>query len=297
MWTECTVYVVCNNHQIRVVIPDDAHDARHCIRTECVAGRITGIGDKEGLDFRAFQAVYVFVAVLPEVHPFVIHAVGMYFGHSKLVAAELWDFNIGGKGRNHEDDAVPFVQQEVFLQGVEDVAHGGCSTFGGKQVIGTPGRTVVAHLLRKVILHKDFCKMKDAVGHGILVAYNAFGPFVYKAVGVGGMLHQQVVVGLFQQFGARYVIVLFQEGFEAGGNAFFFGDACNSLGQIHDAAALFQAEASQQEEGFAWSGCNPVGVAAPCVQHGTGGFLQTLVCHVYQAVLQFERTDRFHFLF
>ena len=127
MWTECTVYVVCNNHQIRVVIPDDAHDARHCIRTECVAGRITGIGDKEGLDFRAFQAVYVFVAVLPEVHPFVIHAVGMYFGHSKLVAAELWDFNIGGKGRNHEDDAVPFVQQEVFLQGVEDVAHGGCS--------------------------------------------------------------------------------------------------------------------------------------------------------------------------
>ena len=38
--------------------------------------------------------------------PFVIHAVGMYFGHSKLVAAELWDFNIGGKGRNHEDDAV-----------------------------------------------------------------------------------------------------------------------------------------------------------------------------------------------
>ena len=87
--------------------------------------------------------------------------------------------------------------------------------------------------------------MKDAVGHGILVAYNAFGPFVYKAVGVGGMLHQQVVVGLFQQFGARYVIVLFQEGFEARGNAFFFGDACNSLGQIHDAAALFQAEASQ----------------------------------------------------
>ena len=41
------------------------------------------------------------------------------------------------------------------------------------RVIGTPGRTVVAHLLRKVILHKDFRKMKDAVGHGILVAYNA----------------------------------------------------------------------------------------------------------------------------
>ena len=93
----------------------------------------------------------------------------------------------------------------------------------------------------------------------------------------------------------RYVIVLFQEGFEARGNAFFSGMPAIPR-QIHDAAALFQAEASQQEEGFAWSGCNPVGVAAPCVQHGTGGFLQTLVCHVYQAVLQFERTDRFHFL-
>ena len=131
--------------------------------------------------FCSLAGIPVFVAVLPEVHPFVIHAVGMYFGHSKLVAAELWDFNIGGKGRNHEDDAVPFVQQEVFLQGVEDVAHGGCSTFGGKQVIGTPGRTVVAHLLRKVILHKDFRKMKDAVGHGILVAYGRFF-FVYYRI-------------------------------------------------------------------------------------------------------------------
>ena len=135
--------------------------------------------------------------------------------------------------------------------------------------------------------------MKDAVGHGILVAYNAFGPFVYKAVGVGGMLHQQVVVGLFQQFGARYVIVL--SGRLRSGRQCLFRGCLQCPQANHDAAALFQAEASQRGKGLAWSGCNPVGVAAPCVQHGTGGFLQTLVCHVYQAVLQFERTDRFHF--
>ncbi len=73
--------------------------------------------------------------------------------------------------------------------------------------------------------------MKDAVRHGILVAYNAFGPFMYKAVGVGGMLHQQVVVGLFQQFGARYVIILFQEGFEARGNPFFSGKSAIPSGK------------------------------------------------------------------
>ncbi len=46
-----------------------------------------------------------------------------------------------------------------------------------------------------------------------------------------------------------------------------------------------------KEEGFTWSGCNPVGVTAPCVQHGTGGFLQTFICHVDQTVLQSKGTD------
>ena len=58
--------------------------------------------------------------------------------------------------------------------------------------------------LIQVVAYQHFGELQDAVGHRILVAYDAFRPFVYEAVGVDGMLHQHVVVGLFQQFGSGW---------------------------------------------------------------------------------------------
>ena len=112
--------------------------------------------------------------------------------------------------------------------------------------------------------------------------------------GVGGMLHQQVVVGLFQQFGARYVIVLFRKASKREAMP-FFGDACNALGKSMMRRHSSRPKLPNRKKASRGAVAIQL-VAAPCVQHGTGGFLQTLVCHVYQAVLQFERTDRFHFL-
>ena len=79
-------------------------------------------------------------------------------------------------------------------------------------------------------------------GHRILVAYDAFRPFVYEAVGVDGMLHQHVVVGLFQQFGSGPVGIAFGELLKAGGNTLFFGDAGDAFGEEHDVTAFFQSE-------------------------------------------------------
>lgn len=138
--------------------------------------------------------------------------------------------------------------------------------------------------------------MKDDAGraNGCDWSPQCFGPFVYKAVRVGGMLHQQGSCMVCSSNLARYVIVLFQEGFERG-NA-FFGMPAISSGKSMMRRHFFQAETSQ-EEGFAWSGCNPVGVGCACVQHGTGGFLWALDSSAMSIgrVLQFERTDRFHF--
>ena len=111
------------------------------------------------------------------------------------------------------------------------------------------------------------------------------------------MLHQQIVVGLFQKLGTVGGIVLFEECFEAGGNAGFFGNTGDTFGKVHHATAFFQAELSQQEEGFAWGGGYPVGVTAPGIQHGAGGFLQAFVGHINETVLQLERADGLHFLF
>lgn len=65
---------------------------------------------------------------------------------------------------------------------------------------------------------------------------------------VDGMLHQHVVVGLFQQFGSGLVGIAFEELLKAGGNTLFFGDAGDAFGEKHDVTAFFQSEFSQEEK-------------------------------------------------
>ena len=236
-------------------------------------------------------------SVLPQMQPVFAHAVGMQFGHLEPVTVQLGNLYVRCKGGNHEGDTVAFVQQEILLQRIEDITHGSRSAFGGKQVESSARRTVVAHFLIQVVAYQHFGELQDAVGHRILVAYDAFRPFVYEAVGVDGMLHQHVVVGLFQQFGSGLVGIAFEELLKAGGNTLFFGDAGDAFGEKHDVTAFFQSEFSQKEKGFAWSGCNPVGITAPGVQHGTGGLFQAFICHVDKTVFQFKGTDILHLLF
>lgn len=79
-------------------------------------------------------------------------------------------------------------------------------------------------------------------------------------------------------------VVLFEEGFETGGNAFFLRDAGDAFGEVHDAATFFQSELSQEEEGFARGGSLPVRVTASCVQHRAGSFFQAFIGHIDQLV-------------
>ena len=99
------------------------------------------------------------------------------------------NFNVGGESGHHQGDTVTFIQQEVFLEGVEEVTHGSGSAFGGKEVECTSWRAVITHFLRQIILHEYFGEVQDAVGYRILVADDGFCPFMYQGVGIGGMLH------------------------------------------------------------------------------------------------------------
>ena len=189
MRAECAVYIIRDNHQVGVIILHNIDNSCHRFRTEGVTGRIAGISDEERFDGGIFQAVDVLVIVLPKVEPVVRHAVGMQLYHVELVAAQLRNFDIRSEGGHHKGDAVTFVQQEVFLKGVEEVTHGGGSAFGGKEVECAAWRAVIAHFLRQVILHQYFGEVQDAVGHRVLVADDGFCPFMHQGVGIGGMLH------------------------------------------------------------------------------------------------------------
>ena len=92
-------------------------------------------------------------------------------------------------------------------------------------------------------------------------------------------------------------IVLFEESFEAGGDAFFLRNAGDAFGEVHDAATFFESELSQEEESFARGGSYPVRVTASGVQHRAGSFLQAFIGHINQLVFQLEWADCFHFLF
>ena len=92
-------------------------------------------------------------------------------------------------------------------------------------------------------------------------------------------------------------VVLFEEGFKTGGNAFFLRDAGDAFGEVHDAATFFQSELSQEEEGLARSGSYPVRVTASGIQHRAGSFLQAFIGHIDQLVFQLEWADGLHFLF
>ena len=189
MRAECAVYIIRDNHQVGVIILHDINNTCHRLRAEGVTGRIAGIGHEERFDGGIFQAVDVLVIVLPEVESVVRHAVGMQFYHVELVATQLRNFNVGGESGHHQGDTVTFIQQEVLLEGIEEVTHGGGSAFGGKEVECAAWRAVIAHFLRQIILHQYFGEVQDAVGHRVLVADDGFCPFMYQGVGIGGMLH------------------------------------------------------------------------------------------------------------
>ena len=242
MRTECSVYVICNNHQVRIVFFHDIYNPCGSLGTQCITGRVTGIGNEECLDLRVSQAVYIFVFVLPGVQSVCRHLIRRYFRNVKFIASQLRNFNIRSEDRYHQGDSIPFIEQEVFLQRVENVAHGCCSAFGGKQIVFAFRRTTVAHLLCQIVLHNHFGKLQNAVRHRILIAYHSFRPFVDKGIRVGSMFQQHVLISPFQQLCPRLAVVGLEESLKAGGNSVFLRNTGYSFRQVHHTPTLFQSE-------------------------------------------------------
>ena len=196
--------------------------------------------------------------------------------------------------RGKQDDLVAFVEKEILLQGIEYIAHRGSSSFGGEKVELPFGRAVVAQLLFQVVFDQHFRIFQDTVGNGILVADDAFRPFVYEVILIDSFLVHQIIIGIFQQCHAGRAGVLHQELRETGGDTFLFGDTGQSnhfLAIFGGTGAFFQSELAEQEKGFAGYSTDPVRIATPCVQHDMRTLTGAFVRKVYQDIFQFERTD------
>ena len=129
---------------------------------------------------------------------------------------------------------------------------------------------------------------QDAVGHGVLVPGDAAGPLVDELV-AGQALGIQVVPGALEELRRFLAVVLVEEGEEARGGPVGGGHAGQVVVRlVHGAPRFFHGETSQQEEGLAGQGGNPVRVAASSVQEGARGALVSLLRHLHQEVLHLE---------
>ena len=84
---ECSVHIVRNDHQIRIVILYDVDNTCGSLRTQRITGRIARIGDEQRFYLRILQLIDIFIFILPGVQLVRCHLIGRYFGNIELIAA------------------------------------------------------------------------------------------------------------------------------------------------------------------------------------------------------------------
>jgi hypothetical protein len=91
-----------------------------------------------------------------------------------------------------------------------------------------------------------------------------------------------------QELGAWHVLVLLQPGFEATRDSGCLRHPADAGRQVEHALALRDRELTEQEEGFARLGGDPVRIAPPRIQIGDGSLLCRLRRDLGEEILDFE---------
>ena len=215
--------------------------------------------------------------------------VGTYGHDVESEAVEFGNLDVGREQRCHKRYAVAFLDEVVGLEGVEGIAHGGCSALGGEEVeVAAFAGVPVAEFLGEIRLYDCLGVFEYAGRGGVLVAYYALGPFVGEFVGVGFELVDEVAVRAFEQSASFAVAVVDEELLKARGyaRAARYAGYSGRVG-VH-AFALRHSPRSEQEECFAGVVGYPVGVAAPCIEEGGGGLAGVVLGKRYQFVFDFK---------
>ena len=71
------------------------------------------------------------------------HLQSFYLYDIKKITGLFRNLYIRSEYRSEKDDLVSLIQQEILLQGIEDVTHGGSSAFGSEKVEYSLGGPVV----------------------------------------------------------------------------------------------------------------------------------------------------------
>ena len=140
----CGINIVRDDHQIGIIVADNVDNTLHQLRRQTVRRRIARVDKEGGLDGGIFQDIEVFFLILPGVIALVSHFAGMDFGYIEQVAGLFRNLYVGSEYRGKQNDLISAVQQEILLEGIEDIAHGCRPSFCRKEIEPAFRRAVIA---------------------------------------------------------------------------------------------------------------------------------------------------------
>ena len=116
--------------------------------------------------------------------------------HIEQVTRLFGYFDIWSKDRSEQDDLIAFIQQEVLLQGVEDITHRSCPAFCCKKVELTFGRMAIAKCQLQIVFYQHFRIFQNTVRNRVLVTNHPFGPFMYEVVFIDTLFTDHIFVSI-----------------------------------------------------------------------------------------------------
>src|SRR5215471_3013997 len=139
------------------------------------------------------------------------HFIRVDFNDVKVIAIKVANLDIRCECRYGEGYFVTSMQQVVYHERVEDVAHCGCSTLYRKNIEIAGNRFSAAHLLGQVMLRDFFSVNQHTARDRILVADDAVDQFMEKRIRIEAEFTDAVVNRGPNHVGARGITILVEK--------------------------------------------------------------------------------------
>ncbi len=176
----------------------------------------------------------------------------------------------------------------VGLEGIKHIAHTGCATLGGEDIIFCLVVTP-AHSPAQIVAGDYLRIFQDTWWRGVMVADYAIYKFIYKIISIRFQVYGHIIVEMAEHFGGYIVAVLVEKLLETLCHSPFCGRSHYTEVIVKFiAVGLFHGKLSEQEECFARIGEYPVGVTSPRVEKCSCGALCVLFGKFYKCALDFK---------
>jgi len=117
-------------------------------------------------------------------------------------------------------------------------------------------------------MHDAFVMDQHAIGHWIIVANDGIHQFMHKSIGIKTKLLYRKPYNRRKEGCAPRFRVLVEPCFKPLCNALGLRHSAQARRMLHHPLAFGDRELTKQEKSLARCGCDPVGIAAACIEKG-----------------------------